>query len=285
MGGAMKIIVNADDFGRHELINRAVEKAVAEGCLRSATLMPGGKAFEGAVEVGKRQPLLGVGIHFTLANGFPVLPPKEIPSLVTEEGVFYNDYMAFLKRYMKGRVNLGEVRSELAAQLAKTERTGLSLTHVDSHQHLHHVPGILGIVLDLAESAGIHALRVSRTRIFDGDLGSAGQLIGRLGLGSLAGFAGSRARKRGFFMADHFAGIVAGEAVDEEYLWDFLENLREGTTEIMLHPGTDNAVLQTACRWDHDFEAELRAVTSPRILEKLSRKGIEAVNFRCLGDS
>ena len=278
----MQIIINADDFGRHELINRAVEKAVMKGCLRSATLMPGGEAFEDAVEIGKRQPSLGIGIHFTLANGFPVLPPSEIPSLVTGEGVFYEDYLVFLKRYMRGKIRLAEVRSELSAQLEKVSRTGLLPTHVDSHQHLHHVPGILGIVLDLAESAGIGALRVSRARVFDGDMGSIGQFIGRLGLGTLAGCAGSRARKRGFRMPDHFAGIVAGEAVSEEYLDGFIEGLREGTTEVMLHPGTDNAVLQRECRWEHDFEAELQAVTSGKILEKLRERKVTAVNFHDL---
>ena len=279
----LKLIVNADDFGRHELINRAVEEAVTKGCLRSATLMPGGKAFEDAVKIGKRQPSLGVGIHFTLANGFPILPPGEIPSLVTEQGVFYGNYLAFLKRFAKGQVNLEEVRSELSAQLEKMKQTGLALTHVDSHQHLHHVPGILGIVLDLAQSAGIPALRISHTRLFDGDLGSVGQLIGRLGLGSLAGYAGREAKKRGFRIPDHFAGIVAGEAVSEDYLEGFIDRLQEGTTEVMLHPGTDNGILRADCQWDHDFEAELWAVTSPKILQKLKERNIEPINFRSLG--
>lgn len=278
----MQIIINADDFGRHELINKAVERAVEKGCLRSATLMPGGKAFDGAVAIGKRQPSLGIGIHFTLANGFPILPPEEIPSLVTEEGVFYDNYMVFLKRYMQGKVRLEEVRSELGAQLRKMQDTGLPLTHVDSHQHLHHVPGILGIVLDLAESAGIPALRVSRSHVFDGDLGSPGQFVGRLGLGLLADCAAAKAKRRSFRMPDHFAGIVAGEAVSEKYLDGFLDNLRAGTTEVMLHPGTENAALQRDCQWEHDFEAELQAVTSPRIMEKLKERKIEAVNFSAL---
>ena len=132
-----RLIVNADDFGRHELINAAVERGVTAGCLRSATLMPGGKAFDSAVAVAKRHTELGVGIHFTLVNGYPVLPPAEIPSLVTEQGVFYDDHTAFVKRYIMGKVNLEEVRAELAAQLQKLEQAGLSLTlrHEDGTTH------------------------------------------------------------------------------------------------------------------------------------------------------
>ena len=34
------IIINADDFGRHAEINRAVEQGLVHGCLRSATVVP-----------------------------------------------------------------------------------------------------------------------------------------------------------------------------------------------------------------------------------------------------
>lgn len=274
-----KIIVNADDFGRHELINRAVERAFKSGCLKSATLMAGGVAFEDAVEVAKKNPNLGVGIHFTLANGNPILPPKEIPSLVTEEGTFHGNYIKFLKRYLSGKISLAEVRSELAAQLEKISRTGLTLTHFDSHQHLHHVPGIVEIVLDLATTAKISAMRVADTKLFDGELDSLGKFLGRLGLGSLAKFAAYMAHKKNFKTPEHFAGIVAGESFSENFMLKLIENLREGTTEVMLHPGTDNKILCDFCDWEHDFEEELAAVTSPKILSALAEKNISTINF------
>ena len=278
-----KVIVNADDFGRHELINRAVERAFDTGCLKSATLMAGGIAFDDAVALAKKISGLGVGIHFTLANGNPILPPKEIPSLVTEEGIFHGDYVKFLKRYLSGKISLDEVRSELAAQLEKIQRAGLRLTHVDSHQHLHHVPGIVKIVLDLAQAAGIRSMRVANAKLFDGELDSLGKFVGRLGLSSLAKFAICQARKKNFKMPEHFAGIVAGESVSENFMIKLIEHLQDGTTEVMLHPGTDNKILQDFCEWEHDFEEELAAVTSPKVLNLLAEKNISAVNFSALG--
>ena len=274
-----RIIVNADDFGRHELINRAVERAFNAGCLKSATLMAGGIAFDDAVKLAKKIPNLGVGIHFTLANGNPILPPNEIPSLVTSEGIFHGDYIKFLKRYLSGKISLSEVRSELAAQLEKILNTGLTLTHFDSHQHLHHIPGIIEIVLELAAAKNISAMRVANTKLFDGELDSLGKFIGRLGLGSLAKFAAHLAHKKNFATPEHFAGIVAGESVNENFMLKLIENFREGTTEIMLHPGTDNKILQDFCQWEHDFEEELAAVTSPKVLNALAEKNISAINF------
>ncbi len=273
------IIVNADDFGRHELINRAVERAFNAGCLKSATLMAGGIAFDDAVKLTKKIRGLGVGIHFTLANGNPILPPNEIPTLVTADGIFHGDYVKFLKRYLSGKISLDEVRAELDAQLNKILRAGLTLTHVDSHQHLHHVPGITEIILELAAAENISAMRVADTKLFDGALKNFGQFIGRLGLGSLAKFAAHQAHKKNFATPEHFAGIVAGESVSENFMVKLIDNLRGGTTEVMLHPGVDNKILQNFCQWEHNFEEELAAVTSPKVLNALAAKNISVINF------
>lgn len=277
-----QLIINADDFGRHELINRAVRVAVKKGCLRSASIMAGGIAFDDAVETARRLPNLGVGVHLTLANGNPILPPNKIPSLVTADGTFHENHVAFLKLYLQGKINLDEVKAELSAQIEKVIRAGLKITHVDSHQHLHHVPRIIKIVLDLADKAGINAIRISNAKIFEGEFGGVGQFVGRLGLAALAKFAARQAHKKNFRTPNHFTGIVAGESVTENFMLNLIENLDEGTTEVMLHPGTNNLTLKNFCQWEHDFQAELNAVTSKKVLALLKEKNITAVNFSAL---
>ena len=280
-----QIILNADDFGRHTFINRAVEEGVARGILRSATIMPGGAAFDDAAALARRTPALGVGIHLTLVNGNPVLPPSEIPSLVTEAGVFLDDHTALTVRVLRGSVNLAEVRAELAAQLRRVEAAGLRLTHADSHQHMHVLPGVIDIVLDLCSEAQIPAMRAPRAPLFAGNFGGIGQLIGRAGLSVLARRAAARAKARGIRTPDHFAGIVAGEAVDTATLTQITAGLGEGVTEVMLHPGTSNAVLVRDCLWEHDFEAELAAVCAPAVRDALAAAGAEVVNFEAFADS
>lgn len=276
------IIINADDFGRHEDINKAVEKGLVEGCLRSATVMPGGRAFAGAVELARRHEELGLGVHFTLVDGQPILPPEEIPSLTAENGRFYPDHNAFLKRYLQGKVNFEEVRRELSAQLRKVEGTGVPISHVDSHQHMHTLPGIIDIVLDLTEAAGISAMRTPCTPLFAGHFGGFGQLVGRLGLGTLARMAAHKAKKRGILTPEHFAGIVAGEAVSEKELLHVVENLQSGTTEVMMHPGIHNEILQQDSGWQHDFEEELQAITSAKVRQAMEQGDVKPVNFRHL---
>jgi len=38
--------------------------------------------------------------------------------------------------------------------------TGLRVTHIDGHQHMHVLPTVLPIVIEQAKSFGIHAIRI-----------------------------------------------------------------------------------------------------------------------------
>ncbi len=277
-----KIILNADDFGRHELINKAVEIAATEGALRSATLMPAGAAFDDAIEIAKKIPALGVGIHLTLVDDVPISPPETIPTLIKGNGKFYPNYMTFLKAYFTGKISLSDIRCELSAQFEKMERTGLTFTHIDSHQHLHHAPGILEIALNLAEKAGIKKMRISHTKLFSGNVKNLFQIIGRGGLFTLSSYAKLKGKKKGFRYPDHFAGIVAGEAVTETFLLNETENLEEGVTEVMMHPAMDNAKIGNLTGWLHDYEAEFKAATSKKVMSVLKEKNIETTNYNAI---
>ena len=277
-----QIIINADDFGRHVLINRAVETAVQEGMLRSATIMAGGAAFADAAELAVRTPALGVGIHLTLVDAAPVLPPAEIPTLVTEEGRFVPDHTALTVRVLRGMVRMDEVRAELAAQLRRVTAAGIRPTHADSHQHMHVLPGVIDVALDLCTAAHIPAMRAPYAPLFAGQFGGVGQFIGRAGLTVLAHRAAAKARRRGIAVPDHFAGIVAGEAVDTAALTQIAAQLADDTTEVMLHPGTDSNTLIRDCRWQHDFAAELAAACAPEVRAALAAEGAAVVNFQAL---
>ena len=267
-----KLIVNADDFGRHELINSAVRDAFTSGICRSTSLMAGGEAFDDAVRISRELPNLDVGIHFTLVMGKPVLPPEEIPTLVDKNGNFHADFSVFVRKYFSGGISMTELRSELSAQLRKIQSAWVRVSHVDSHQHIHTLNGISGVVFDLAESAGIRGVRMPRVPGLSCSLG-------RMSLKILAAKRKIAAEKRGFFVPDNFRGIVAGNAVSEDWLCRMIDSLPEGVTELMIHPGSDNSVLQKFTGWSHDFEAELNAAKSKRVIEALGRNEIEITSF------
>lgn len=71
----MKLIVNADDFGSSPEVNRAIICAYQNGILTSCSLMVTGEAFEEAVNLAKKNPGMGVGLHLTTVLGKSVLSP------------------------------------------------------------------------------------------------------------------------------------------------------------------------------------------------------------------
>ena len=74
-----RLIVNADDFGRSDSINRAVVRAHREGILPTASLMVNEPAAADAVRLARENPKLGVGLHLTLVCGAAALRPERIP--------------------------------------------------------------------------------------------------------------------------------------------------------------------------------------------------------------
>jgi len=276
-----QLIVNADDFGRHPLVNQAVAQAVDQNGLLSASIMAGKEYFDEAVAIAKARPQLGIGVHLTLVDGRPVLPPESIPSLVTSTGEFFPDHGVFVKRFVQGKISRLDIRKELAAQMDKVLTAGISPTHIDSHQHLHMLPGIFSLVLSLAAERGIKRVRISR-----GIYGNpftpwpgVGDLVGKFGLEALA-FQNKRlARKRGFVCPDNFVGQVAGGAVSKKFMLELSEKLTQGSVEVMLHPGLDNEVLAKEMGWHHDYEGEYQAVCAEAVKEELEKQGIVLANF------
>ena len=279
------IIVNADDFGRHELINGAVREGCQNGLIRSATLMVMGNAFADAVKTAKELPELGVGVHLTVVDGTPILAPKQIPSLIDPKtGRFYADHGAFVKAYAKGKIRMSDLRHEWEAQIEKFLASGLIPTHVDSHQHMHVLPGLIDVALDLCARYMIPAMRIPSIPVDlrQTTLKNLGEQIGRTGLHVLAERARKKAKAFQLVVPDAFGGIVAGRAVDKKTIRQILLSHYQGVTEIMVHPGLDDAILSADAHWDHSFETELAAVTDEgnrSICEALS---IHVMNFRDL---
>ena len=153
-------LVNADDFGSSEAVNEAVGRAYTEGVLTSCSLMVTGAAFEHAVRLAQAHPGLAVGIHLVTVMGRAVLSHTEIPALVDQAGYFSSNPTAAGLQYYFSPQARRELRQELAAQFEKFSATGIRLSHIDGHLHLHVHPVIFNIALELGARYGVRRMRV-----------------------------------------------------------------------------------------------------------------------------
>lgn len=279
----IQLIVNADDFGLHESVNHGIIQGHQEGIITSTSLLACGPAFEEAVSLAKEHPSLGIGVHTCLVGGLePVLPAHQVSSLLTKEGLFPLTYIEFMKRLYKGQINYQELYKELKAQFEKICQTGLPITHVDGHQHLHVLPQVLPIVLALSKEFGISAMRIPHEKAsFTNGVRNPVRLAGKIGLGQAAKSARSCLKQMHMVYPDYFWGMINGGQLHEEALGGILNKIasQEGVHEIMTHPGRDAKELGKTFHWGYHWEDELAAMTSPRIKQFVAEAGIELINF------
>lgn len=279
MSGPGKLVVNADDFGIAEPVNRGIVEAFDRGIVTSASLMATGEAFEHAVGLARARPRLAVGVHLVLTEHRP-LTGEGRASLVEPDGRFPPNVGALVRRLVAGKVSLEAVRAELDAQIARVRDAGLGVSHFDGHQHVHALPGIARVVAELAAEHGVRAVRYPAERLRPYMLRSAGglrRLFGQLAL-ALACAVSPLGRLR---RCDEFAGFYYGGRLDEANLTEVLESLPRGrTVELMCHPG--HADMVPTPEWHYAWAAECAALTSPRVRSLVAARGLALVSYRDL---
>ena len=221
-----RLIVNADDFGLHPLINEGILESHQQGIVTSTSLLASGEYFEDALSLAKTTPTLGVGLHVCLVGGLsPVCDPKEVPSLLID-GKFPMTHTEFIKRLFKGQIKGSELRKEIEAQFQKVISTGLPITHVDGHQHMHVLPQVLPIVAEQMKRYGLTKIRMpDETPFLLNGVSSLGRWIGKVGLTVITQQAYATSRDFGFSSPLYFWGMMNGGQLTEDALLAILEKV------------------------------------------------------------
>jgi predicted glycoside hydrolase/deacetylase ChbG (UPF0249 family) len=272
------LIVNADDFGLSESVSRGIIKAHQQGILTSTTFMVN---FPWAAEMApllREVPQLGVGIHLNLTTGSPVLPPEQVPTLLGSNGKLSKRLF-----HLRFRVDLAEAKREWSAQVEKgIALLGRTPTHLDTHRYLQGYPGFTQVMLEVARTYNIPAVRSlypgpemlppSLLKVWN----PAGILVSQYLRRSVALTKASGVQRPDATMSGDFdlAGLLGK-----------LERLSEGVTELICHPGELDDRLRSLSSLREQREVELAALTSPEARAKVDALGIQMVNFAHFAES
>ncbi|HEY6944016.1 MAG TPA: ChbG/HpnK family deacetylase [Candidatus Acidoferrum sp.] len=284
------LIVNADDLGWTDGVNRAILEAFRHGIVTSTSLLANGTAFLEAVKEAKSAPGLGVGVHLNLSDGSPVADPESVMSLLNDEAHFADGPKSLLLKRARRGLLLDEVEEEWDAQIQKVCDAGIRPTHLDGHKHVHMLPGLFEIALRLAKRHGIEAIRVSleesslRAALASGEKHRARVVMKQgmqaRGLKLLARGAREQAARAGIATADYFCGIAQTGELTREGIERLLKVLPEGTTELMCHPGySDEALQKTATRLQASRQKELEILTDTGIRNLVASRGIRLIDY------
>ena len=278
----LRLIINADDFGVSEEVNEAVIRGYKEGVLTSTSLMVTGAAFEQAVKLARENPGLSIGIHLVTVVGKSVLPHSEIPHLVDRERNFSNNPTAAGLKYYFSPPARRELRRELAAQFEKFHSTGIPLSHIDGHLHLHVHPVIFRAALELGAKYGTRRMRVPeeerRLALEFDSTGVVQKTIHTLLFGGLARYMKKELKARGFLFPDRVYGNLQSGRMSERYFLYALENLSADTSEIYFHPAVyaDERLLD---HHERQCSIEFEAVTSDSVKQRVQELGIKLTNY------
>ena len=282
-----RLIINADDFGLTSGVNRAIVEAHDRGVVSSATLMANGHAFEEAVSLAKHRPRLGVGCHVVLVDGTPVVEPRQVKSLLhpSADSHFHEGIGKFGGLALLGRFAPDEIEAEAVAQIRKIQSAGIVVTHLDSHKHTHIFPQVLQPLLRAAKACGIRAIRNPFERLQGSQLAASPRMWKRwIEVGVLRSFAKQfreLVQQTGIFTPDGTLAIVATGTLNEHLFRLMIDNLPEGTWELVCHPGYNDADLQAVrTRLRAAREEELRILTAPSTRDLLKANGVELTSFR-----
>ncbi len=131
----IRLIVRADDVGFNHASNMAIKRMLEEGCVTAVSVMVVTDWLDEAVEILKEHPEVSVGVHTTLNSEWklyrwgPVLPPKEVPTLVDEWGKFFGTRADL----MANNPSVDEVEKEIRAQIDLAIAKGLNISYIDHH--------------------------------------------------------------------------------------------------------------------------------------------------------
>ena len=157
------IIVNADDFGRSEEINTAILDGIADGVITSTTLMATGPAFDSAVREARRFPGASFGVHLNLTQHRPLTRHEAFAPLLDASGEFRREGV-----YEVGWTPrlVDAVTSEWVAQVGRARAAGMTVSHLDSHHHVHTLPHLFLALKRVQRATGIRRVRGTVT-IYD----------------------------------------------------------------------------------------------------------------------
>lgn len=283
------LIVNADDFGLTEGVNRGILDAHRRGLVTSTSLLANGAAFHSAVAFARHTPALGVGIHLNLTDGRPIAPPSEIPSLVNAAQSFAAQPPQLARQLLAGTVQLAHIEREFRAQIEYVLAAGITPTHLDGHQHVQAWPSIFAITVTLALEYGIRGIRCSAERMVNltsilrtqSPVRFLRQFVVARALALLAIGQRAKAWRANLACPAYCYGITQTGLLDMTNLETILRSVPEGASELMCHPGYSDRDLEAVpTRLHSQRQAEVDALTEPAMTALAARLGLTLGTYR-----
>lgn len=284
-----RLIINADDFGLCESVNKGIVETHTNGVLTSTTIMTNMPAAEQAVELAKNLPALskvegpalGLGVHLNLTAGKPLCQGNSVKLILDSQGHFaLSPGKLALAALITGKVRTA-IETELALQIQWLIDRGIKPTHLDSHKHVHCFPSIFPIVCRLAKRFGIKAVRYACEPKQVSNLPwplTDNESRKRASLARIMSKI-NRMQNSEFFKTDCLFGVNHVGKINTGFFRAVSLYNNSLIAEVMTHPGYIYDLDVTKTRLVKQRELELEALCSEKTRQYFKDAGIVLVNY------
>ncbi len=296
------LIITADDFGASNNINEGIEIAAEKGVITTISALSNfTESLPLLKKISENHPEIGMGVHLNITTGKPILGSGQVPSLVDKDGNFYT-IEKLLTRL--NRISIQELRIELKAQILALGKYNIRIDHLSDQNavlsfygpffevltHLageFHVPVRTPIIASLKYTdlfphsemnkhghkiafklalnhpfRSIELLKYTRTSQIDKKV----QILDNLGI------------LHPDLLIDYFWGNPT-----ESNLNYILEHLPNGTSELILHLGTETRQEKYPTGLELDYftnrEKELKIITTACLQETFNYLNINMIGY------
>lgn len=259
---AKLVIVNADDYGLTPSVSSGIREAHLEGILTSTTVLVSGESVEPDLEILKKEcPDIGIGIHLALTSFMPTLNPMLIPSLVTQDGIFYD-----LNSLENRKQNLSEIElyQEWKAQILRLQSYGIQPDHLDSHHYVCYLSEVsIKVMCALAKEFNLPV----RTP------------VSPFGNHSMETLGKRMIQSHDIPSPENFFGDFTSKKGTAEVLHEILERIPVGATEVLSHAGRVDSQLRKVSSLVESREAELESLKLPSTRAIVENLGLRLSTF------
>jgi predicted glycoside hydrolase/deacetylase ChbG (UPF0249 family) len=267
------LIINADDYGYFPCISLGILEAASSGALTATGILANSPDLKAQLEWLDSVKGLDLGVHLNLTFRQP-LTSAMAEKLAHWEGCFPGAYsMSFM--LLTGKISIKDVRIEWRAQIEACQRK--NLLFLNSHEHIHMLPVLFPLVLELAQDYGIPRVRLTQA-----------EWLTPFGVSSLVRNTLMQAmqtinRPLLKVQTPVFLGLSRSGKLDYDYLATIFAKLKPGQSyELMCHPGRfDPAEISDPRLMSyHDWNGELALLQSPKVHALYKKFGIRLSHYQ-----
>lgn len=156
-------LINADDWGMSCGVNEGILDLARRGIVRRVSILAAGDFVEHKLHELKAVAGISLGLHFSVTYG---RVDNANVSLLADSGKFHHtprflvSSLLFAPGEIKVKLHM-EINLAAFEQLRNLKLMGVNPEYLDSHHHVHLIPGVIESLLPVLKGEGIDQVRIS----------------------------------------------------------------------------------------------------------------------------